>query len=177
MRRAQAVRRRPRGDTRRLGSACSQDGGHDVRRPPRPLRHHPGGVQQLRQRRALRGRQPPRPRVRGQDNGHGARARGQEPQHPHRRHRADRRETRSAQPLRNPPLHNRGGDRRRRRPANEVPLPRPAPPQRAPQPRAAPPHDHGGAPLSRLQGVPRDRDPDARRLHPRGRATSWCPRA
>ncbi len=100
---------------------------------------------------------------------HRCRAHQQERPHPHGRHRDHSQRAEGAQPQRGTPLHHRGRHRRRRRPAHEVSLPRPAPLMRTLQSRVAPSHGVRDTPLSRLKGLPRSGDPRAHQVDPRGR--------
>ena len=103
------------------------------------------------------------------------RARGEEPQDAHGRHRSGRRADRGAQRGADPALHHRRAVGRRRRPAHEIPLPRPAPPAPAAQHDPAAQDGAGDPPLPRQRGIPRDRNPLSDQIHARrGRATSSC---
>ena len=82
-------------------------------------------------------------------------------------------QTHRAQPFGSATVHHRGRERRAAMTYAQIrrylDLRRPA----ARQHRVAPPYGHGGTPLSRQQGIPRNRNPNARRLHSR-RRTRLC---
>ena len=72
-----------------------------------------------------------------------------------------------------PPFHRRGFGRRRR-PAHEIPLPRPAPAARCNQHDPAAQDGAGDPPLPLRRGIPRDRNPLSGGFDPEAPATSSC---
>ena len=97
------------------------------------------------------------------------------PQNADGRHRGHGREGGHPARSRSAPLHHRRGLGRRRRPAHEVPLPRPAASAPATQHDSAPQDGPGDPPLPLRRGIPRDRNPPAWWVRrPKERATSSC---
>ena len=151
-----------------MGAESEEPRRHDLHRPARPLRHYSG-----RHRGALARRSPPNGMLRGPRMGHpggrqGHRAAIEKSQDGNRRHRGRRPEGDHTPRSRSSPVHDRRGFGRRRRPAHEIPLPRPAPPAVAAQHDPAAQDGAGNPPLPRRGRLPRDRNPlsgqlDARR--------------
>ena len=116
------------GHAGRLGTESPQPRRDDLHRPAGPLRHHPD-----RRRRALvRPMSRPWPTDWAANTSFRSTGRVvgtfvQEPKDAYGRHRSRRLEARGAARGRSAPIHHRGGVGRRRRPAYEIPLPRPAP--------------------------------------------------
>ncbi len=168
-------RRRLRNDARRMGSEDPQSGSDDLHRSSRPLRHNPN-----RRRGALAGADPQHrrragPRIRDTGQGPRNRARVEESQDAHGRHRGRRRQHRRTQRSADASVHHRGELGRRRRASNEIPLSRSAPRAAATQHDSASPHGARHTHVPRQGGFPRNRDPLSRGFDPR--ATSWCPAA
>ena len=170
MRCAACRERRPDGDARRLGAEGAQLGRHDLHRPARSLRPDAD-----RRRGALVRRDPPDgrrtgPRIRPASDGPRHRTRVEESQAAHGRDRDRGRCARDPQPLGRSSLHDRGGVGRRRRPAHEIPLPRPAPAAVAAGADPAAPDGARRAHVPRRGGIPRNRNPLPDQVHARGGA-------
>ena len=153
----------------RLGAESPQPGCDDLHRPAGPLRHHPD-----RRRRTLSGRCQGRgrrtgPRIRPSGRRPRGRAFVQEPEDAYGRHRSRRLEARGAARGRSAPVHHRGELGRRRRPAYEIPLPRPAPSSPAAQHDPASQDGPGDSPLPERRRFPGDRNPLPGQFHARRR--------
>ena len=159
MRLSESLQRKRDRHPRRVGAESAKPRRHDIHRPARPLRpdadHRRGALGG----RSPRGCRPRRPRMGAPGHGPRRRAPVQEPQDAHGRHRGGGRADQGAQRSADPAVHHRGEFGRRRRPAHEVPLPRPASSAPAAQHDPAPQDGPGDPPLPRRRGIPRDRDP------------------
>ncbi len=99
----------------------------------------------------------------------------QEFAHPYRRHRNHRRQTDCTECIPNTALHHRNGNGRRRRAANEIPIPGPATQRGAPEPGAASPDGVRDSTIPRRAGFPGGGDAGADRLHARRGTRLHCP--
>ena len=151
-----------------MGAESEEPRRHDLHRLEGPLRHHPDRRRGTLPRRGARNGLPRGPRMGHPGRRQSRQAAVEKPQNADGRHRSHGREGGHPARSRSAPLHHRGGLGRRRRPAHEVPLPRPAASAPATQHDPAPQDGPGDPPLPLQRGIPRDRNPlpggfDARR--------------
>ena len=158
-----------------MGAESEEPRRHDLHRLEGPLRHHPDRRRGTLARRGARNGLPRGPRMGHPGRRQSRQAAVEKPQNADGRHRSHGREGGHPARSRSAPLHHRGGLGRRRRPAHEVPLPRPAASAPATQHDPAPQDGPGDPPLPlQRRDSSRSKPPAWWVRPPKARATSSC---